>query len=131
MTSIRDLFAKSEPSSEIVEVDLMVDGIDVTVKVEVREQTVNQQFDILDRSRNSNGDIDIKTATIEGVLATSFDPETGDKAFDDADRDMLGDKSAKAFATLFAATNRAAGIESEDEAVSDLDDGPTDETSTS
>ena len=131
MTSIRDLFAKSEPGSEIVPVNLWVEDVLVTVKVEVREQTVNQQFDIFDKARNSNGDIDTKTLSIEGVLATSFHPDTGEKAFDDADREMLGEKSAKAFTTLFAASNKAAGIESEDEAMSDLDDGLSDETSTS
>lgn len=129
--SIRDKFIKSELSSEIIEVYLVIDGIRETVKIEVREQTVDQQFDILDKTRNSNGDIDSKLAAIEGVLATSFEPDTGEKAFDDADRDMLRTKSAKAFSRLFTAASRAAGLETEDMVVSDLDDVPTVETSTS
>ncbi len=129
--SIRDKFILSEPSSEIVDVDLVINGVIETVKIEVREQTVDQQYTILDKARDSSGTINMKQASIEAVIATSYDPDTGDRAFDDADRDMLGTKSAKAFQQLFTATSKAAGLESDEEAVSDLDDAQTDEPSTS
>ena len=130
--SIRDSFAKSELSSEIVPVDLLINGIVKTIKVEVREQTVDQQFDLLDRLRRPDGEIDTKLLSIETVLVTSYEPDTGELAFDGAaDRDMLRSKSAGAFQRLFRAANAAAGLETEDQVVSDLADVPTVETSTS
>ncbi len=129
--SIRDKFIKSELSSDIVEVDLVIDGIRETVKIEIREQTVDQQFELLDRFRKPDGEIDTKLLSLETVMVTSYEPDTGELAFDSSDRDMLRQKSAKAFQRLFRAANAAAGLETEDEVVSDLDDVPTVETSTS
>ncbi len=123
--SIRDRIIKAELGSEIVSIP------EWDVKIEVREQTVDQQFAILDRVRKSDGDIDTKLAALEAVLVTSYDPDTGEPVFEAADRDMLRQKSAKAFSQLFRAASQAAGLETEDEVVSDLADVPTDETSTS
>lgn len=129
--SIRDKFAKSGLSTDFVDVDLLIDGVMETVKIEVREQTIDQQFDLLDRVRRADGEIDTKLLSIETVLITAYDPDTGELAFDPADRDMLRSKSSRAFQRLFRAANTAAGLETEDQVVSDLDDAPTVETSTS
>ncbi len=124
--SIRDKIIKADDlGSEIVSIP------EWGVKIEVRAQTVDQQFDLLDRVRRPDGEIDTKLLSIETVLVTAYDPDTGELVFDPADRDMLRKKSSRAFQRLFRAANTAAGLETEDEVVSDLDDAPTVETSTS
>ncbi len=125
---IRDAFAKSGRTSEIITVDLPDIG---EIKVEVRSKTVGEQYDLLDKVTNSKGDIDRKMLGVETILATAYEVGTDELAFEAADRDMLLSRDATAFLTLFAASNKAAGLESEDEVVSDLDETPADATSTS
>ena len=118
MTSIRDKILKSEIGSEIVSIP------EWDVKIEVRQRTVKQQYDILDKVRNSQGEIDGLSLALETIMACSFDPETGEPVFDPADKDALMNVESSAFQTLLAATNKAAGFESEDQVVSDLDEAP-------
>ncbi len=124
--SIRDKIIKADDlGSEIVSVT------EWDVKIEVRAKTVDQQYELLDKCRKPNGDIDGKLLAVETILATSYDPDTGDRVFEDADRDMLRGKNSSAFQTLLAAANKAAGLDTEDDVVSDLDATPADATSTS
>lgn len=124
--SIRDRIIKADDlGSEIVSIP------EWDVKIEVRAQTVDQQFDLLDRVRKPDGEIDTKLLSIETILVTCYDPDTGEPVFEAADRDMLRGKSSRAFQRLFSAANKAAGLETEDQVVSDLVDVPTVETSTS
>ncbi len=126
---IRDAFAKSELTSEIVTVDLPGVG---EVKVEMRSKSVDEQYDLLDKvPRKPNGDFNGKLLAVETILATAYEPGTEELAFESADRDMLLGKDAAAFQTLLTAANKAAGLQGEDEVVSDLDETPVDETSTS
>ena len=125
---IRDAFAKSERTSEIVTVDLPGVG---EVKVEVRSKTVDEQYALIDKTRKPNGDIDGKLLAVETIIVTAYEPGTDDRAFDPADRDMLLGSDSGAFQSLLAASNRAAGLQGEDEVVSDLDETPADATSTS
>ncbi len=124
--SIRDKIIKADDlGSEIVSVS------EWDVKIEVRAKTVDQQYELLDKCRKPNGDIDGKLLAVETILATSYDPDTGERVFEDADRDMLRGKNSSAFQTLLAAANKAAGLDSEDDVVSDLDEAQPDATSTS
>ena len=124
--SIRDKIIKADDlGSEIVPVS------EWDVKIEVRAKTVDQQYELLDRCRKPNGDIDGKLLAVETILATSYDPDSGERVFEDADRDMLRGKNSSAFQTLLAAANKAAGLDTEDDVVSDLDETPADATSTS
>ncbi len=124
--SIRDKIIKADDlGSEIVPVS------EWDVKIEVRAKTVDQQYELLDKCRKPNGDIDGKLLAVETILATSYDPDSGERVFEDADRDMLRGKNSSAFQTLLAAANKAAGLDTEDDVVSDLDETPADATSTS
>ncbi len=126
---IRDAFAKAERTSEIVTINLSGVG---EIKVEVRSKTVEEQYGLLDKvSRKPNGDFDGKLLAVETIIATAYEPGTDDLAFDPADRDMLLQTDAAAFQTLLTAANKAAGLQGEDEVVSDLDVIPVDVTSTS
>ncbi len=125
---IRDAFAKSERTSEIVTIDLPGVG---EIKVEVRSKTVEEQYALIDKTRKPNGDIDGKLLAVETIISTAYEPGTEERAFENADRDMLLDSDSSAFQLLLAASNRAAGLQGEDEVVSDLDETPVDATSTS
>ena len=130
--SIRDKFLKSIVTSEIVSVELRnPQGDFETVKVEVRQRTVKQQYDILDKVRNPQGEIDGLGLAVETIMACSYDPDTGDKVFDPADKDALMNVESSAFQVLLAATNKAAGFDSEEQVVSDLDEALTAAPSTS
>jgi hypothetical protein len=123
--SIRDKIIKADDlGSEVVSIP------EWDVKIEVRAKTVAQQYDLIERCRKPNGDINGELLAVETVIATSYDPDTGDVVFDPADRDMLRSKNSAAFQTLLAAANKAAGLAGEEEAVADLDETPPAETST-
>ena len=126
---IRDAWIKAGRTSEIVIINLPDVG---EVKVEVRSKTVGEQYDLLDKvPRKSNGDFDGKLLAVETIMVTVYEPGTDDLAFDPADRDMLLNSDSAAFQQLLNAANKAAGLDTEDEAVSDLDETPAGEASTS
>ncbi len=122
--TIRDKILKSDLHSEVVYVPAW------DVKIEVRQKTVKQQYDLIDKVRLPNGDINSLMLAVETVISTSYDPDTGERVFDDADRDSLLQADNAAFGTILAAANRASGMESEDEVVSRLDETPAAASST-
>lgn len=122
--TIRDKILKAEVASEVVSIP------EWDVKIEVRQRTVKQQYEILDKVRNPQGDIDGLKLAIETIMACSYDPDSGEMVFDPADRDALMNVESAAFQTLLAATNKAAGFESDDEAATRLKETPLDESST-
>ena len=124
--SIRDRIFKSKLGSEIV----VIPEWD-NVKIEVRARTVDQQYALIDKVRKPNGDLDNKLLAVETILATAYDPDTGEPVFDPADRDELRKLNAAGFNRLLAAANRAAGLETEEEVMAGLDGTPDSETSTS
>jgi hypothetical protein len=125
MGKLRDKILTSGLFSEVVQLPKPFD-----VKVEVRARTVAQQYDILKRVRRADGEINTELLAVETVIACTFDPDTGDRVFDAADRDELLKLDAAAFNVLLAAANRGAGVESEDEATTRLKETSPDATST-
>ncbi len=122
--SIRDTILKAGPRSELVDVPFW------DVKIEMRGQTVQQQYSILDRVRNKDGDIDGMQLALETILVCSYQPDTDDLVFDPADKDTLLTADAQSFNVLLAAANRAAGFDSEQEVEGRLKGTTPDETST-
>lgn len=125
MSDVRKAFLNAKLSSETISVPL--DGKDV--KVEMREKTVQQQFDLLDKARRKDGEIDDELLTIESIIATAFDPDSGEPVFEAADRDAIKQLPARAFNVLMKAANDAAGLGQEDEVVADLGETQADATS--
>lgn len=124
--SLRDRILNAEDlGSEIVYIP------EWDVKVEVRAMTVAQQQTLIAKVRKPNGDLNSELLAVETIIAACFDPETGERVFDDADRDVLRTKSASAFSRLLAASNRAAGMEDESQVVSRLDETQADAPSSS
>ena len=125
MTSIRDKILKAGPRTELVDVPAW------DVKIEMRGQTVKQQYSILDRVRNKDGDIDGMQLALETILICSYEPDTDNLVFDPADKDSLMEADAQSFNVLLSAANRAAGFESEGEVEGRLKGTSPDATSTS
>lgn len=123
--TIRDQIFKSKLDSELVVIPEWGN-----VKVEVRAKTVEEQYTLLDKVRNKDGDINNKLLAVETIMATTYDPETGEKVFEAADRDHLQKLNAAGFNRLLAAANKAAGLEDSDEVKSDLDDAQKNDSST-
>lgn len=124
--TIRDTILNAKLDSEIV----VIPEWD-NVKIEVRAKTVDEQYQLLDKTRRPDGSIDNKLLAVETILATAYDPATGEKVFDPADRDALRRANAAGFNRLLAAANKAAGLESEEEVVADLDATQPSDPSTS
>ncbi len=123
--NIRDTILKSEVGSEIVLIP------EWGVKIEVRQRTVKQQYDILDKVRKPNGDIDGLLLAVETILVCCYEPDTGELVFDPADRDSLLNLESSGFQTLLAATNKASGFESGEEAEARLKETAPDVSSSS
>ena len=125
MSKLRDAFLNAKPKAEIVTVPLPSGE----QKVEMREKTVAEQFALLKKARKSDGELDEELLSVETIISTTFDPETGDRVFEAADRDTIKNMPAGPYNILLQAANRAAGLEAEDEVVSGLEETPADEAS--
>ena len=85
-----------------------IPGLDV--KVEVRARTVKQQYELLEKARKSNGEIDSMLLAVETIIACVYDPDSGDPVFQSADRDALLNMDSAPFNALLGAANDAAGL---------------------
>ena len=106
--SIRDLIlAKQDIPSEVVDVP------EWGVKVEVRGMTGAERTRIMDKASDNNGSVNLQFIYPEIVIATSFDPETGEQIFVPADRDVLLSKSASAIDRIALVGMRLSGFTKE------------------
>ena len=96
------------------------------VKIEIRGFTLGERLDFY--SRVSDGDkVNRENFLPELVIASCFDPDSGQKVFEPADRDMLKTKSAGAVEQVTEVAMRLSGMGSDDvkEAELDLEGTPT------
>ena len=106
--SIRDLIlAKQHIPSEVVDVP------EWGVKVEVRGMTGAERTRIMDSATGNAGEVNLQFIYPEIVIATSFDPETGEQIFVPADRDILLSKSATAIDKVALVGMRLSGFTKE------------------
>lgn len=106
--SIRDLIlAKQDIPSEVVDVP------EWGVKVEVRGMTGAERTRIMDSATGNAGEVNLQFIYPEIVIATSFDPETGEQIFVPADRDILLSKSATAIDKVALVGMRLSGFTKE------------------
>ena len=122
--SIRDTILKAGQRSELVDVPFW------DVKIEMRGQTVQQQYAILDKVRDADGEIDGMQLALETILTCSYEPDTDSLVFDPADKDSLSSADSQSFNVLLRAANRAAGFDSDQEVEGRLKGTSPDETST-
>ena len=122
MKSIRDIALNAKDvRTELVTVPEWDD-----VKIEVRGFTLGERLAFYDRVAD-DGQVNRENFLPELVIASSFDPDSGQKVFEAADRDMLKTKSAAALERLTTVATRLSGMSDDDvtEAETDLEETPT------
>ena len=89
--------------SEIVEVP------EWGIKVEVRGMTSKERAKLLKVSAKG-GEVDMVTWFPDLIIATIYDPETGEKVFEPADRDAINAKSGAAISAISDISARLSGL---------------------
>ncbi len=118
--SIRDLILAAQ--------DIPSESVDVPewgVKVEVRGMTGAERTRIMDKAVGQTGDVNLQFVYPEIVIATSFDPESGEQIFSPQDRDALLAKSANALDRLASVGMRLSGFTQESADVAGKDSSAT------
>lgn len=80
------------------------------VTVEVRGLTGTQRARLLKNGFEANGAVNFERLYPELVIASTFDPESGERIFSEADRDALNDKSGAALERIAQAAMRVSGL---------------------
>jgi hypothetical protein len=103
--SIRDqILAVQDIPTQLVEVP------EWGVKIEVRGMTGAERTRIMDKATATAGDMNLQMIYPEIVIATSFDPLTGEQVFVPEDRDILLSKSATALDRVAMVGMRLSGF---------------------
>jgi hypothetical protein len=108
--------------------DIPSESVDVPewgVKVEVRGMTGAERTRIMDKAVGQTGDVNLQFVYPEIVIATSFDPESGEQIFSPQDRDALLAKSANALDRLASVGMRLSGFTQESADVAGKDSSAT------
>ena len=106
--SIRDqILAVQDIPTQVVEVP------EWGVKIEVRGMTGAERTRIMDKATAAAGDMNLQMIYPEIVIATSFDPLTGEQVFVPEDRDILLSKSATALDRVAMVGMRLSGFTKE------------------
>lgn len=120
MSSIADrIRAKNDLATETVEVPEWGETL------EVRSPSARTRMALVDDARDENGETVPSKLAISFIIATCYDPATGELAFTGDDADMLNDKAFSAIDRLASAAARVSGL---DEAA--VDSGKDDSSST-
>lgn len=106
--NMRDRILNHEPkdTSQIVPLPEW-DG----AKAEVRGMPASERIDYLERRQQ--GDEPLTHSLWNLVLNCTYDPETGERMFDPADRDVVLSKEAGPFERLWRTANRVSGLNEE------------------
>ena len=83
------------------------------VKIEVRGMTGAERTRIMDKATADAGEMNLQMIYPEIVIATSFDPLTGEQVFVPEDRDILLSKSATALDRVAMVGMRLSGFTKE------------------
>lgn len=91
----------------------LVDIPEWGVAVEVRGLTASERFRIL-QVAVKDGQVDFKSWFPELVISSAYDPASGEKLFEPADRDTLLKKSGKAIGLIADVASRLSGLSDTD-----------------
>lgn len=127
MSTLKDkIFAAKDIETETVEVP------EWGVTLEVRGLDGRGRSRVIKNATNADdGEIDLETLYPTLIIATTFDPETGEKVFDEEDAAGLMSKSGAIVDRLATASMRLSGLTQAavDEAKKDSSSTPSDDTS--
>lgn len=112
-------------AEDIPEEEVEVPEWNVTVLV--RGMNGKGRANFLRRSTDANGNVSFENFYPELIIATAFDPETGEQIFEKSDRDTLNTKSGVALNRIAEVAQRLSGLGSEDveEAKKESDEIPS------
>lgn len=80
------------------------------VEVIVKSMTGLERANFLKNSAGKDGSFDFEKLYPQLVIATTFDPETGEKLFSKEDRDILNSKSAGAIEKIAKIALKMSGL---------------------
>lgn len=93
--SLRDkILASDDIASELVEIP------EWDVILEVRGMTGGDRSKILENAATNEGNISVGTVYVDTVIASTYDPDTGERVFAESDKPALMEKSAAAIDRL-------------------------------
>lgn len=126
--SIRD---KVQAADDIESEVIFVSQWDV--KIEVRSMTARARAMMLKQAAQEDGTLDFEGLYPAILIATSFDPDNGEKVFTDADAQWLNGKAAGPIEKLAQAGMRLSGItsDSHEDEKKDSSNTPTSDTPSS
>lgn len=103
--SIRDqIFAAEDIRKEIVAIP------EWGVEIEVRSLNGADRARILETGVDSFGNVSLQRVYPEMVIATAYDPETGERIFEESDKDNLMAKNALAIDRLAVVATQLSGL---------------------
>lgn len=103
------------------------------VVVEVRGLTGSQRAKLMKNGFDARGGADFEKLYPELLIASTFDPETGEQVFSEADRESLNGKSGAALERVAQAAMRISGLSPDavEEAEKNSDETPSDASTSS
>jgi len=94
--------------------DIPVEVIEVPewddIKIEIRGMNGKERAGFLRRTTADGGEVSFEKFYPELLIATVFDPETGEKVFAPADRDNINTKSGAALERVATVAQRHSGL---------------------
>jgi hypothetical protein len=84
------------------------------IEIEVRGMSGKERAQFLRRITGGDGEVNIERFYPELIIATVFDPESGAKVFEGADRDVINTKSGAALEKIAQVAQRLSGLGSTD-----------------
>ena len=104
-TNLRDrIFAADDSESEIVHVPQW------DVDIEVRSMNGKSRANFMESFTDDSGNVSWEKLYPSLVIATSFDPETGERIFEPGDEEAINTKSAAALELVASAAMRLSGL---------------------
>ena len=100
------------------------------VTVEVRGMTAAARASLLQRAAANGGTIDLVSMYPSLVVGCTYDPDTGERVFTEADYGPIGEKSGSAVERIAAAAMQLSGISADarDELGNDLSATPSEDS---
>ena len=80
------------------------------VKIEVRSMSARDRAAMVQQAADGGGTLNFERLYPDLVIKCAFDPDTGEKAFEEADRDMLLDRHAGAIELIASTAMDVSGM---------------------
>ena len=99
------IFEIDDIQSEVVPIEEWED-----IPLEIRGMNGKERAGFLKRTTADGGEVSFEKFYPELLIATVYDPETGEKVFEPADRDHLNQKSGAALERIATVAQRLSGL---------------------